>query len=121
MYSFPNLESVYCSMSSSNCCCFICIQDSQKAGKVLWYSHTTSHTISSLRISQFVIIHIVQGFSIVNEAEVYLEFLCFFCDPANVGNFSSDFCLSSVNILKFTVHILLKPSVKDFEHYLASM
>ena len=71
-------------------------------------------------------IHTIKGFSIANEAEVYvfLEFLCFFSDPADVGNLisgSSAFSKSSLYIWKFLVHVLLKPSLKDFENYFASM
>ena len=72
----------------------------------------------------FVVIHTVKGFSVVNEADVFLEFFCFFYDPEDVGNLipgSSAFSKSSLNIWKFSVHVLLKPSLKDFEHYLASM
>ena len=70
-------------------------------------------------------IHIVKGFSIVNETEidVFLEFPCFLYDPANVGNLisgSSTFSKLSFNIWKFSVHILLKPSLKDFEYNLTS-
>ena len=102
------------------CCFLICIQVSQKAGKVVWYSHLFKN------FPQFVVIHIVKGFSVVNEAEVdvFLEFSWFFYDPKNVGNLisgSSVFAKSSLNIWKFSVHILLKPSLKDLEHYLASM
>ena len=80
----------------------------------------------SLRIFQFVVIHIVKGFSIVNEAEVgvFLEFPCFLYDPMSVGNLisgSSAFSKPSLYLWKFSVHILLKPSLKDFEHNLASM
>ena len=80
----------------------------------------------SLRIFQFVVIHIVKGFSIVNEAEVgiIVDFPCFLYDPANVDNSicgSSAFCKSSLYIWKFSVHILLKLSLKDFQHNLASM
>ena len=75
-----------------------------------------------LRIFQFVVIHTVKGFSLVNEAEVdvYQEFSCFFYDPVNTGNLisgSSGFSKSSLYIWKFLVHVLLKPSLKDFEHY----
>ena len=71
-------------------------------------------------------IHIVKGFGIVNEAEVdvFVEFSCFFYDPMAVDNLmcgSSAFPKSSLDIWKFSVHVLLKPSLKDFEHYLASM
>ena len=66
----------------------------------------------------------VKAFSVVNEADVFLEFSCFFYDPTDVGNLisgSSAFSKSNLNIWKFTVHILLKPSLEDFEHDLASM
>ena len=74
----------------------------------------------------FVVIHVVKGFDVVNEAEVdvFLEFSCFFYDPVVVGNLisgSSAFSKSSVYIRKFSVHVLLKSSLKDFEHCLASM
>ena len=76
--------------------------------------------------SQFVMIHTVKGFRMVNEAEVavFLEFPCFLYDPMNVGNLisgSSAFSKSGVNIWKFSVHILLKPGLGNFEHYFASM
>ena len=64
------------------------------------------------------------GFGIVSEADVFLEFSCFFCDPADVGNLISGsfaFSKSSLNIWMFSVHILLKPSLENFEHYFASM
>ena len=67
-------------------------------------------------------IHTVKGFSVVNEADVFLEFSCFFYDPADVGNLisgSSAFAKSSLYMWKFSVHVLLKPSLKNFEHYLA--
>ena len=73
---------------------------------------------------QFVVIHTVKGYSVVNEADVFLEFFCFFNDPVDVGNVISSFSgfsKSSLEIWKFLVHIQLKLSVKDFEHYLASM
>ena len=99
---------------------FTYIQFSQEAGQVVWYSHLFKN------IPQFVVIHAVKGFSIVNETEVdvFLEFPCFFFDPMNVGNFISGcsaFSKYSPYIWKFSVHILLKPSLKDFEHYIASM
>ena len=80
----------------------------------------------SLRNFQFVVIHTVRGFSVVNEAEVdvFLELSCSFDDPTDVGNLisgSSAFSKSNSYIWKFSVHILLKPSLKDFEHDLASM
>ena len=120
MYSFPNLEPVRCSMSGSNCCFLTCIQISQEAGKVAWYSHLLKN------FPQFVVIHTVKGFSVVNEAEVdvFLEFSCFFYDPEDVGNLISGsfaFSESSLNIWKFSVHVLLKPALENFEHYFASV
>ena len=87
---------------------------------MIWYSHLFKN------FPQFVVIHKVKAFSIVNEAEVdvFLEFSCFFNDPADVGNLISDssaFSKSSLYTWKFLVHILLKPSLKDIEHYFASM
>ena len=80
----------------------------------------------SSRIFQFVVIHTVKGFGIVNKAEVdvFLEFSCFFNDPADVGNLisgSSAFSKSSLNIWKFTVHVLLRPGLENFEHYFVSL
>ena len=80
----------------------------------------------SLRIFQFVVIHTVKGFGIVNKAEVdvFLELSHFFDDPADVGSLISGFSAcskSSLNIWKFTVHVLLKPGLENFEHYLASV
>ena len=74
MYSFPNLKPVHCSLSSSECSFLTCIQVSQEAGKVVWYSHLLKN------FPQFVVIHTVKGFNVVNEAEVdvFLEFSCFF-------------------------------------------
>ena len=87
---------------------------------MVWYSHRFKN------FPQFVEIHTVQGFSIVSEAEVdaFLEFSCFFYDSTDDGNLisgSSAFSISSLYIWKFLVHITLKPSLKDLEHYLASM
>ena len=87
---------------------------------MVWYSHLFQN------FPQFIVIHTVKGFDIVNKAEVnvFLEFSCFFYDPADVDNLisgSSVFSRSSLNVWKFSVHILLKPSLMDFEHYLASM
>ena len=119
MYSFSYLEPVCCSMSTSNCCFLTCIQISQEEGQVVWYSHLLKN------FPQFAVIHIVKGFGIVDKAEivVFLELSCFFNDPTNVGNLisgSSAFSKSSLNILKFTVHILLKPGLENFEHYFTS-
>ena len=86
---------------------------------MVWYSHLFKN------FPQFVVIHTVKGFSIVNEAEVvFLEFSCFFYDPTDVGNLisgSSAFSQSNLNIWEFSVHVLLKPSLKNFEHYVASV
>ena len=89
-------------------------------GKVDWYSHLFKN------FSQFVVIHTVQGFGIVNKAEidVYLELSCFSYDPTDVGSLisgSSAFSKSSLNISKFSVHVLLKPHLENFQHYFASM
>ena len=107
-------------MSSSNCCFLTYVQISQEAGHVVWYSHLFQN------FPQFIVIHTVKGFGIVNKAEidVFLELSCFFYDPAGVGNLisgSSAFSKSSLYVLKFKVHILLKPTLEDFERYLASM
>ena len=85
MYLFPDLEPVRCSMSASDCGFLNCIQISQEAGKVVWYSHLLKN------VQQFVLIHTDKGFSIVNEAEidVFLEFSCFIDDPMNTGNLIS--------------------------------
>ena len=111
MYSFSYLEPVCCSMSSSNCCFLICIQISQEADQVVWYSHLFQNC------PQFIVIHTVKGFGIVSKAEidVFLELACFFDDPADLGNLisgSSAFSKSSLNIWKFTVHVLLKPALR---------
>ena len=106
-------------MSGSTCCFLTCIQVFQET--VRW-----SGIPISLRIFQFVVIHIVKGFSIVNEAEgdVFLEFPCFLYASTNVGNLISGSSASSkpsLFIWKFLVHVLVKPSLKDFKHYLGSM
>ena len=106
-------------MSGSNCCFLTCIQVSQKAGKIVWYFHLLKN------FPQFVVIHTVKGFSIVKEADVFsCNCLAFLEDPTDVGNLishSSAFFESSLNIWKFSVHILLKPSLENFEHYFASV
>ena len=107
-------------MSSSNCCFLTCIQISQEVGKVAWYSHLLK------TFPMFLVIHTVRGFGIVNKAEVviFLEFSYFFCDPMDAGNLIpgfSSFSKSSLNIWEFLVHILLKPSMENFEHYFASV
>ena len=107
-------------MSSSNCCFLTCVQIFQEAGQVVWHSYHLKN------FPQFIVIHIVKDFGIVNQAEidVFLELSCFFDDPAVVGNLnsgSSVFSKTSLNIWKFMVHILLKPGLKTFEHYFTSM
>ena len=87
---------------------------------MVWYSHLFQN------FPQFIVIHTVKGFGIVNKADidVLLEHSCFFHDPADVGNLisaSSAFSKTSLNIRKFTVHILLKPGLENFEHYFTSM
>ena len=120
MYSFPDLEPVYCSLSSSNCCFLTCIQVSQEAGQVVWYSHLFQN------FPQFIVMHTVKGFGIVNKTEidVFLELSCFFDDPTDVGNLiygSSVFSKSSLNVWKFTIHLQLKPGLENFEHYFTSV
>ena len=83
---------------------------------MVWYSHHFQN------LPQFVVIHTVKGFGIVNKAEigVFLELSCFFNDPVDVGNLfsgSSDFSKTSLNVREFTVHVLLKPGLENFEHY----
>ena len=96
----------------SNCCFLTCIQISQEAGEVVWYSHLLKN------FPRFTVIHTVKGFSTVNEAEVdvFLELSCFFYDSMDVDNLisgSSAFSKSSLYIWKFLVHKVLKPSLKD--------
>ena len=92
----------------------------EQTGQVVWYSHLSQNFL------QFVVIHTVKGFGIVNKAEidVFLELSCFFNDPADVGNLisgSSAFSKTSLDIGKFTVHVLLKPGLENFEYYFTSM
>ena len=98
-------------MSSSNCCFLTCIQISQEAGQVVWYSLLLKN------FPQFVVIHTVKGFGVINKAEVdvFLELSSFFNDSADVGNLISGFSAfskSSLHIWNFTVHILLKPGLQ---------
>ena len=107
-------------MSSSNCCFLTCIQFSQETGQVVWYSHLFQN------FPQFIVIYIVKGFGVVNKAEidVFLELFCFFDDPMDIGNLISGsyvFSKTSLNICKFTIHVLLKPCLENFEHYFTSM
>ena len=101
-----------------------CIQVSQEASKVVWYSHLFKN------FPQFVVIHIVKGFSVTSEAEVdvSLEFPCFFYNPMILAIWSlvplpflNPACTDFINCWKFSVGVLLKPNLKDFEHYIASM
>ena len=85
---------------------------------MVWYSHLFKN------FPQFVVIHTVKGFGIVNKTDVFLELSCFFDDPMDVGNLisgSSAFSKSSLNIWKFTVHLLSKPGLENFEHYFTSV
>ena len=87
---------------------------------MVWYSYLFQN------FPQFLVIHTVKDFGIVNKAEVYvsLELSCFFSDPVDVGNLisgSSAFSKTSLNIWKFTVHVLLKPGLENFEHYFTSV
>ena len=87
---------------------------------MVWYSHLLKN------FPQFIVIHTVKGFGVVNKAEVdvFLELSCFFDDPTDVGNLisgSSSFSKSSLNIWKFMVHALLKLGLENFEHYFASV
>ena len=110
------LEAVCSFMSSSNCCFLTRIQISQKAGQVVWYSHVFQN------FPQLIVIHRVKGFGIVNKADIKLS--CFFDDSVDVGNLISDssaFSKTSLNIWKFTVHVLLKPGLENFEHYFTNM
>ena len=87
---------------------------------MVWYSHLFQNFL------QFIGIHTVKGFGVVNKAEidVFLELSCFFDDPADIGNLisgSSAFSKTSLNIWKFMVHVLLKPGLETFEHYFTSV
>ena len=103
-------------MSSSNCFFLTCIQVSQETGQVVWYSHLFQN------LPQFVVVHTVKGFGIVNKAEVdAFSGTFFFDDLMDAGNLISVFSAFSksiLNIWKFTVHILLKPGLENCEHYL---
>ena len=105
---------------SSNCCFLTYIQVSQEAGQVVWYVHLFQN------FPQFIVIHTGKGLGIVNKAEInfFLELSCFFDDAADVSNLisgSSAFSKTSLNIWKFTVHVLLKPGLENFKHYFTSV
>ena len=116
MYSFSYLEPVCCSMSSSNCCLLTCIQVSQEAGLVVWYSHLLKNFPVCCDSHSQRLWH-----SQLNRAK------CFFWNSlafpmiqwmlANLISGSSAFSKTSLNIRKFTVHILPKPGLENFEHY----
>ena len=114
MYSFSYLEPVCCPMSSSNCCFLSHIQISQE---VVWCSHLFKN------FPHFVVIHRVKGLSVVNEPEidVFLELRCFFYNPVDIGNLISGSSAFSKPSWEFSVQVLLKSSLNDFEHKLASM
>ena len=120
MYSFSCLEWVCCSISSSNCCFLTCIQVSQEAGQVVWYSHLFQN------FPQFAVIHSQRLWHSQwsRNRSSFLELSCFFDNPEDVGNLisgSSAFSKTSLNIRKFTVHVLLKPGLENFEHYFTSV
>ena len=105
-------------MLVSNGCFLTCIQVSQEAGKVVWCSHLFKNCP--------VCCHPHKGYSKANEAEVdiFLEFSCFLYDPVDVGSLisgSSGFSKSSLNTWKFTVHVLLKPGLENFDHYFTNV
>ena len=106
-------------MSGSNCCFLTCIQISQEAGQVVWYSHLLKN------FPLFVVIHTVKGFSVVSEAEVdvFLELLIF-NDPTDVGNLisgSSAFSKFILNIWKFTIQVLLNAGLENFDYFFATV
>ena len=106
-------------MSVSKCCFLIGIQISLETDQEVWYIHL-------LKNFPVFEIYTVKGSGVINKAEVYvfIEFSCFSYDPVDVGNVmsgSSAFSKSSVNIWKFMVHVLLKPDLENFEHYIAGM
>ena len=122
MFSIPNLEPTYCSMSDSNCCFLTCIQVFQETGKVVWYFHLFQN------FWQLVVIHRVRSFNIVNKAKVDVSFWnsLAFSMIQHMLTIWSLIPLPFLNpawtsIWKFSVHVLLKPSLKDFEHNLVNM
>ena len=107
-------------MTSSNFCFLTRIQVSQKTGKMVWYSHFFKNFL------QFLVIHTIKGFNVVKMAEIdiFLELSSFLLNLMNIGSLisgSSAFSKPTLNIWKFLIHVLLKPSLKDFEHRHASV
>ena len=118
MYSFPHFEPFHHSLFNSNCCFLTYIQVSQETGKVVCYSHLFKN------FPPFVVIHTIKAFRIVSEADIFLQLPCLLHDPTNVGNLISDCCAffkPCLCIWKLSVHVLLKASLKDFEHNLTSI
>ena len=118
MYSFIYLEPACCSMYSSNCCFLTCIQISQEAGQVVWYSHLLKN------FPQFVVIHIVKGFGIVNKAEVdvFSGTLLLFQWSNRCCQFDLWFLyLFYIQLEHLEVHVLLKPGLQNFERHFASI
>ena len=115
LYSFLYLEPFHCSIFASNCCFLTCIQLSQEAGKVVWYSHLFNS------FPKLVVIYTVKGFGVVSDTEVdvFRTFSCLL-DVSNLTSGSSAFSKSSLYVWKLLVHVLLKPSLENFEHYFAS-
>ena len=113
MYSFANLEPVCCSMPSSNCCFLTCIQISQEAGQVVWYSHFFQN------FPQFVVIHTVNGFGVVNKAEVdvFVDSLAFSTIQQKLAIWSPIHLpfLKPAWMSGFMVHVLLKADLENFE------
>ena len=106
-------------MFGSNCCFLACIQVFLEAGQLVWYSHLLKN------FPQFVVIHTVKALAVSEAAvTISLELSYFFDNPTDVGNLisgSSAFSKSNLYMWKFLVHIMLKPGLENFEHYLASM
>ena len=119
MYSFPNFGPAHCSVSGSKSCFLTCIQVSQEAGKAVWYSYLLK------KFPQFVDPHCQKlSHSQQSRSRCFSGILLFFCDPMVTGNLifgSSAFSKSSLHIWTFLIHILLKPSLKNFELYFTSM
>ena len=121
MYSFPNFQPVQCSMSGSNCCFLSCIQISQEAGQLVWYSCLKEFSTGCCDPQSKLTIGVVNK----AEVDVFLELSCFFDDPTDVGNLISGsslvpaFSKSSLKIWNFVVRILLRPVLENFEHYFA--